>query len=116
MSFLEMLTFQGMGRSLEEPKLTDREQMETDLIRNLITSYFNIVRETVEDQVPKAVMHLLVNFCKSNVQNRLVAELYREELFDSLLYEDENLAQERNKCSKLLQVYTEANRIVQEVL
>ncbi|CCG81694.1 putative Dynamin-like GTPase Dnm1 [Taphrina deformans PYCC 5710] len=102
--------------NLEEPQLTDREQMETDLIRNLITSYFNIVRETVADQVPKAVMHLLVNFSRSNVQNRLVAELYKEELFDTLLYEDENLAQERDKCSKLLHVYKEANKIIQEVL
>lgn len=105
-----------MGNNLDEPQLTDREQMETDLIRNLITSYFNIVRETVADQVPKAVMHLLVNFSKQNVQNRLVAELYREDLFDSLLYEDETLAQERDKCSKLLQVYREANKIIQEVL
>lgn len=102
--------------SIDEPQLTDREQMETDLIRNLITSYFNIVRETVADQVPKAVMHLLVNFSRSNIQNRLVAELYKEELFDTLLYEDENLAQEREKCSKLLQVYKEANKIIQEVL
>ena len=99
-----------------EPQLTEREQMETDLIRNLITSYFNIVRETVADQVPKAIMHLLVNFSKMNVQNRLVAELYKEELFDTLLYEDENLAQEREKCSKLLHVYKEANKIIQEVL
>lgn len=105
-----------MGASVDEPQLTEREQMETDLIRNLITSYFNIVRETVADQVPKAIMHLLVNYSKSNVQNRLVAELYKEELFDVLLYEDENLAQEREKCSKLLQVYKEANRIIQEVL
>lgn len=105
-----------MGTNLEEPELSDREQMETDLIRNLITSYFNIVRETVTDQVPKAVMHLLVNFSKVNVQNRLVAELYKEELFDSLLFEDEALAQERDKCSKLLHVYKEANKIIQEVL
>lgn len=105
-----------METAAAEPQLTEREQMETDLIRNLITSYFNIVRETIADQVPKAIMHLLVNFSKSNVQNRLVTELYKEELFDVLLYEDENLAQEREKCSKLLQVYKEANRIIQEVL
>lgn len=90
--------------------------METDLIRDLITSYFNIVREAIADQVPKAVMHLLVNYSKINVQNRLVSSLYKEDLFDTLLYEDENLAQERDKCSKLLHVYTEANKIIQEVL
>ena len=105
-----------MSRGLDDPKLTDREQMETDLIRSLISSYFDIVRETIADQVPKAVMHLLVNFCRQNVQNRLVSELYREELFDLLLFEDENIAQERDKCSKMLAVYSEANKIIQEVL
>jgi replication fork clamp-binding protein CrfC len=32
--------------------------METNLIRSLISSYFGIVRQTIQDQVPKAVMHV----------------------------------------------------------
>ncbi|ORY81891.1 Dynamin central region-domain-containing protein [Protomyces lactucae-debilis] len=106
----------SMSADMQEPQLTDREQMETDLIRNLISSYFHIVRETVQDQVPKAVMHLLVNHSKSAIQNRLVAELYKEEYFDMLLYEDEGIAQERDKCATLLGVYSEASKIIQEVL
>ncbi|KAJ4173429.1 Dynamin- GTPase protein [Fusarium falciforme] len=46
-----------MGESAE-PAMTEREAMETELIRALISSYFNIVRESIADQVPKAVMHL----------------------------------------------------------
>ncbi|BFZ53713.1 Dynamin-related GTPase protein [Savitreella phatthalungensis] len=102
--------------NLGEPQLTDKERMETELIQKLIISYFSIVRETIGDQVPKAIMHLLVNHVKGNIQNRLVSVLYKSELFDSLLYEDEFVAQERDKCSKLLSVYSEANRIIQEVL
>lgn len=41
--------------------LTGREQMETNLIRSLIASYFGIVRRTIEDLVPKSIMHLLVS-------------------------------------------------------
>ncbi len=90
--------------------------METELIRRLISSYFNIVRETTADQVPKAVMHLLVNWSKDSVQNRLVSELYKEGLFDELLYEDDAVRQEREKCEKLLGTYREAARIIGEVL
>lgn len=36
--------------------LTDREEMETSLIRALIASYFSIVRQTIQDLVPKAIM------------------------------------------------------------
>lgn len=99
-----------------EPALTEREAMETELIRALISSYFNIVRESIADQVPKAVMHLLVNHCKDVVQNRLVSELYKEALFEELLYEDDGVKKEREKCEKLLQTYREAAKIIGEVL
>ena len=98
-----------------EPALTDREAMETELIRALISSYFNIVRESIADQVPKAVMHLLVNHSKDVVQNRLVSELYKENLFEELLYEDDAVKKEREKCEKLLKTYREAAKIVGEV-
>ncbi|KAJ9669312.1 Dynamin- GTPase protein [Coniosporium apollinis] len=100
----------------EAPALTEREALETELIRRLISSYFNIVRETIADQVPKAVMHLLVNHSKDVVQNRLVSELYREDLFQELLYEDDAIKAEREKCEKLLKTYKEAAKIIGEVL
>ncbi|KAJ2905070.1 hypothetical protein MKZ38_006463 [Zalerion maritima] len=99
-----------------EPALTERESMETDLIRALISSYFNIVRESIADQVPKSVMHLLVNHCKDVVQNRLVSELYKETMFEELLYEDDGVKKEREKCEKLLETYREAAKIIGEVL
>jgi dynamin 1-like protein len=99
-----------------EPAMTEREAMETELIRALISSYFNIVRESIADQVPKAVMHLLVNHCKDVVQNRLVSELYKETLFEELLYEDDGVKKEREKCERLLQTYREAAKIIGEVL
>ncbi|EJT81272.1 dynamin-A [Gaeumannomyces tritici R3-111a-1] len=99
-----------------DPALTEREAMETELIRALISSYFNIVRESIADQVPKAIMHLLVNHCKDVVQNRLVSELYKESMFEELLYEDDGVKEEREKCEKLLQTYREASKIIGEVL
>ncbi len=99
-----------------EPAISDRELMETELIRRLISSYFTIVRETIADQVPKAIMHLLVNHSKDVVQNRLVSELYKEEYFAELLYEDDGIKAEREKCERLLETYKAAAKIVGEVL
>ncbi|GMM56792.1 dynamin-related GTPase [Maudiozyma humilis] len=96
--------------------LTDREQLECELIKRLIVSYFGIVREMIEDQVPKAVMYHLVNYSKENVQNRLVSELYKESMIDNLLQEDETLVQERDNCEKLLETYKKANSLVHNIL
>ena len=111
--------------------------METSLIRALIASYFSIVRQTIQDLVPKAIMRqsfllsfllslvhfttftpasmltrkntdLLVNFSRESVQNRLVASLYKDSLFADLLYEDEGLTAERTRVKALLQAYKEA--------
>lgn len=110
------LTIKQPSDADSAPAMTEREALETELIRRLISSYFNIVRETIADQVPKAVMHLLVNHSKDVVQNRLVSELYKENLFQELLYEDDTIKAEREKCEKLLTTYKEAAKIVGEVL
>ncbi|SGZ53401.1 CIC11C00000002071 [Sungouiella intermedia] len=96
--------------------LSEREQLECELIRRLIVSYFGIVREIIQDQVPKAIMCLLVNYIKNHIQNRLVVKLYNEKLFDELLQEDENIQAERDKCLNLLKTYREASRIISDVV
>ncbi|KAI0758587.1 P-loop containing nucleoside triphosphate hydrolase protein [Irpex lacteus] len=97
------------------PQLTMREEMETNLIRSLIASYFNIVRQTIQDLIPKAIMHLLVNFTSQHVQNRLVASLYKPDLFGELLNEDEALVAERTRVKALLDAYKDAFKTLSEV-
>ncbi|KAI0693397.1 P-loop containing nucleoside triphosphate hydrolase protein [Cerioporus squamosus] len=110
----------SLGKHIEaasdgSPQLTMREEMETNLIRSLIQSYFNIVRQTIQDLVPKAIMHLLVNNTSQQVQNRLVAALYKPELFGELLNEDEALVAERTRVKALLDAYRDAFKTLSEV-
>lgn len=89
--------------------------METSLIRSLIASYFSIVRQSIQDLIPKAIMHFLVNHTMQNVQNRLVASLYKPELFPDLLNEDEALVAERTRVKALLDAYKDAFKILSDV-
>ncbi|KAG1145494.1 hypothetical protein G6F37_001520 [Rhizopus arrhizus] len=98
--------------SLDDEVATDREELETQLIRTLITSYFNIVRKNIQDLVPKSIMHLLVNHSRESVQNRLVSALYKEDKFNELLQEDETIANEREKCKDMLNVYKQAFELI----
>lgn len=95
--------------------LSPREEMETTLIRSLIASYFSIVRQMIQDLVPKAIMHLLVNHTSQHVQDRLVSALYKPELFPELLHEDETIVNERARVKALLDAYKEAFKTLSEV-
>jgi len=44
---------------------SDKAIMETRLIKNLIVSYFDTVRKTMNDMVPKTIMAFLVNKSKN---------------------------------------------------
>ncbi|KAG5339319.1 hypothetical protein C0989_004797 [Termitomyces sp. Mn162] len=101
--------------SVEGTHMTPREEMETSLIRSLIASYFNIVRQSIQDLIPKAIMHLLVNHTSQHVQNRLVSSLYKPELFADMLNEDEALVAERARVKALLDAYKEAFKILSDV-
>jgi dynamin 1-like protein len=89
--------------------------METDLIRSLIASYFSIVRQSIQDLIPKAIMHFLVNYTSKHVQNRLVAALYVPDLFAELLNEDEALVAERSRVKALLEAYKEGFKTLSDV-
>jgi dynamin 1-like protein len=92
-----------------------REEMETQLIRSLIASYFNIVRQSIQDVVPKAIMHFLVNHTAQHVQNRLVSSLYNPDLFANMLNEDEALVAERTRVKALLDAYKEAFKTLSDI-
>ncbi|KAF9041717.1 dynamin protein dnm1 [Hymenopellis radicata] len=110
----------SLGRHIEalpseSMNMSVREEMETSLIRSLIASYFEIVRQSIQDLVPKAIMHLLVNHTSQHVQNRLVASLYKPELFADMLNEDEGLVAERTRVKALLDAYRDAFKTLSEV-
>lgn len=87
------------------------DDMHIELIQSLISTYFDIVRQTIQDLVPKAVMHLLINHSRDSVQTRLVSSLYKESLFADLLHEDEALTAERARVKALLDSYKEGFRV-----
>ena len=56
---------------------TDRELIETAVIKTLIQSYYNIVRKNICDLIPKAIMAFLVNQSKAELQSELVRAMYK---------------------------------------
>jgi dynamin 1-like protein len=99
----------------QQPAPPEREEIEVELIRSLIASYFAITRKSIGDLVPKTIMHLIVNHAKENVQNRLVSTLYKEDLFGELLQEDDQIMMERQKCKTMLEMYKKGAVVLQDI-
>lgn len=95
--------------------LTDREAMETDVIKLLITSYFNITKRTVIDMIPKAIMLHLVNNAKESMQRELLQELYQPEILKDLMKESDHVVARRRECAKMIAALETASEIVATV-
>lgn len=94
---------------------SDREKVETEIIKSLIDSYFSIVRKNYIDMVPKTIMYFLVNHVKDEMQNELVSELYREAEVEFLMKEAEDIAMRRRTCVEMRDLLEKALEIVNEV-
>ena len=93
-----------------------RSQLEVHIIKSLIVSYFDTVRKSMCDMVPKTIMAFLVNKTKSMVQRELVANLYRDDVdLTDLLQEDNSTLKKREDCKKMVATLNEAVNYLNEL-
>uniref|UniRef100_A0A8C7TY72 Dynamin-1-like protein n=1 Tax=Oncorhynchus mykiss TaxID=8022 RepID=A0A8C7TY72_ONCMY len=83
-------------------KLSSREQRDCEVIERLIKSYFLIVRKNIQDRVPKAVMHFLVNHVRESLKSELVGQLYKSGLFNDLLTEAADMLEALQKACQVI--------------
>jgi dynamin 1-like protein len=96
-------------------QLNDREQRDVEVIERLIKSYFYLTRKSIQDAVPKSVMHFMVNFTKDNLQSELVRNLYKADQIENLLCESEHIGQRRQEAAEMLSALQKASQIISEI-
>ncbi|KAM1118500.1 hypothetical protein ACFX15_042017 [Malus domestica] len=94
---------------------TDNEAAEIIITKLLLQSYYDIVRKNMQDLVPKAIMHFLVNSTKQNLQTAFIQKLYRENMFDELLKEHDELVSKRKRNEKLFEVFKQSLQTLEKV-
>lgn len=95
--------------------MTERETMETEVIKLLINSYYNIVKRSVADVIPKAIMLKLINKSKDSIQKELLEKLYNSPDLADMVKENELTVQKRKDCLKMVEVLRHASEIVSSV-
>jgi dynamin 1-like protein len=98
----------------DEP-VGDSEKQELAIMRMLIESYFDIVRERLQDMVPKAIITFLVNKSKESLQATLVTKLYKPENVNALMKEGSEAAQRRQDLEAVTSMLSEALDVINEV-
>ncbi|KAK3326285.1 Dynamin central region-domain-containing protein [Apodospora peruviana] len=95
--------------------LSEREGIEVEVIKLLISSYYNIVKRTMIDMVPKAIMLNLVQFTKDEMQKELLENMYRINELDDLLKESDYTIRRRKECQQMVESLSRASEIVSQV-
>jgi len=61
-----------------------------------------VVRGSLQDMVPKAIMHFLVNTLSAGIEQHLIRLMFREEFFAELLAEPGELAKKRQRAQQTI--------------
>lgn len=96
-------------------KPSDKERVDTELLKSLIQSYFAIVKRKIIDVVPKCIMHFLVNAVRESLHYECVAEIYRQDLFSALLQEGEDVRRRRTQCQRRLEDLRRAQDVLMRI-
>jgi dynamin 1-like protein len=94
---------------------SEQEAVEIEITKLLLKSYYDIVRKNIEDSVPKAIMHFLVNHTKRELHNVFIKKLYRENLFEEMLQEPDEIAVKRKHTQETLHILQQAYRTLDEL-
>nr|XP_043634595.1 dynamin-related protein 3A-like [Erigeron canadensis] len=106
----------------EPPLMLNSSEMHSEhetvallVTKQLLESYYTIVRKNIQDSIPKAIMHFLVNHTKRQLRNVLIENLYRESLFETLLQETDEVSLKRRHAAETLSALREASRLLDEL-
>ncbi|CDP18852.1 unnamed protein product [Coffea canephora] len=91
-------------------------QTEIIVMKLLLQSYYDIVRKNVQDLVPKAIMHFLVNDIRRDLLGIFIKKLYRESLFEELLQEHDDDVMKRKQTGEMFLILQQAIQTLGKVV
>ncbi|CAM4457782.1 unnamed protein product [Leuciscus chuanchicus] len=98
----------GDGVAADSPSMDPQLERQVETIRNLVDSYICIVNKNIQDLMPKAIMHLMINSAKKFIHSELLAYLYSSGDQNSLMEESADQAQRRDEMLCMYHALKEA--------
>ena len=103
-------------QKVEIHPMNEREMNEIGLMRELTRAYLQIVRTSIEDFIPKAIMHFLVNQTCKDLQNALIQDLYKGDKVNELMNESPAVTVKREMLKKNLDALQTAHDVLEGIV
>lgn len=91
---------------------TQQELADITTMKSLVSSYFDIIKKIVIDQVPKAIMSELVIKSESLIQETLFREIFNIDGVEKLVCESQESIEKRKKLEKNIEALKQAYNIM----
>ncbi|KAM0688579.1 vacuolar protein sorting-associated protein 1 [Conglomerata obtusa] len=107
------ISFEAIPSNLKiTGQFTEHELVEIGIMRSLVSSYFEITKKIVIDQVPKAIMSELVMRSEMLIQETLFKEIYEARGIEDLVCESQESIEKRKKIERNIQALKQAYDIM----
>ena len=100
------------GEEDAESVLNDAAAMEkkisAEIVKRILSSYFDIVRKKLIDAIPKAIVYMLVNKVMEQMTATVVEELFNDQAVVEMLAEDPGITKKREETQQAIVYLDEA--------
>lgn len=97
-----------------DDKPSRRERNEINLIKRMITSYFDVVKKNINDLVPKSIITFFIRKTIDMAEKEMVHNLYDEALIENIMREDQDVVTQRQAVQANLTVLKECLVLMSE--
>lgn len=104
----------SLNLRLDDKAMSESERVQVRTVVNLLDSYMNISKKSIQDVVIKVIMCKLVKETHEALQRELTGALYQPHLLPELLRESEDIEAKRIAARENLDRLRAAKRVLQE--
>ena len=92
---------------LQDPVALEKK-ISVEIVKMILSSYYDIIRKKLIDEIPKAIVYMLVNKVEELITPTVVQELFSDQSVVEMLAEDPSITKKREETQKAIEYLDEA--------
>ena len=92
---------------LNDPVALEKK-VSIEIVKRILSSYYGIVKEKLVDEIPKAIVYMLINKVKESINATVIQELFNDASIVEMLAEDPAITKKREETQQAVVYLDEA--------